>query len=347
MSLAAVSLFAGIGGFDLALRNNGVDVTAAVEIDAKARSVLAKHFPTTTLFNDVCEVTGDDLRRTGFISERGIITGGFPCQDLSVAGRRAGLDGARSGLFWEIMRLVQDLQPRWLILENVPGLLSSNGGGDMGTVLSTLAELGYGYAYRVLDAQHFGVPQRRRRVFIIAGKHSGTPDSAGPVEILLEPKNGAGDYATGNASGQNITDTTYGSIAGSNINEWFTKGRRAQSVKDFETWNQGGVSPTLNVMDNTCETYATILHTADKIVRRITPKECERLQGFPDGWTNAQNDRTRYKQTGNAVAVPVVNWIINRLVEVDTKMNNTTTHGRLCTELQVLYGEDCTCWIRQ
>ena len=165
--LTAVSLFAGVGGFDLALERSGVKVVAAVEIDKNARAVLAKQFPKTQLFNDVAEVSADDLLRAGFVPERGIICGGFPCQDLSVAGKRAGLAGGRSGLFWEVVRLTRELQPKWIILENVPGLLSSNGGRDMGTVLGALGQLGYGFAYRVLDAQFFGVPQRRRRVFIV------------------------------------------------------------------------------------------------------------------------------------------------------------------------------------
>lgn len=165
--LTAVSLFAGVGGFDLAMERNGIDVVAAVEIDKHARSVLSKQFPNTTIFNDVTEVTGEQLRAAGFIPERGIITGGFPCQDLSVAGKRAGLAGKRSGLFWEIVRLVDELAPAYFVLENVPGLLSSNGGRDMGTVIGALSGRGYGVSWRVLDAQHFGVPQRRRRVFIV------------------------------------------------------------------------------------------------------------------------------------------------------------------------------------
>jgi len=208
--LTGVSLFAGVGGFDLAMQRNGIDVVAAVEIDPKARAVLARHFPETTLFNDVTEVTGDDLRSAGFIPDRGIITGGFPCQDLSVAGRRAGLAGARSGLFWEIVRLVDDLAPRWLVLENVPGLLSSNGGRDMGVVLGALGDLGYGFAYRVLDAQHFGVPQRRRRVFIVAGRRAGAADHAGPVSVLLEPEGVRGNPAPRDAAGQDVAGTLGG-----------------------------------------------------------------------------------------------------------------------------------------
>jgi len=165
--LKAVSLFAGVGGFDLALERNGIDVVASVEIDKKASEVLAKRFPNSKLFSDIKDVTGEQLISAGFTPNDGIITGGFPCQDLSVAGKRAGLGGKRSGLFWEICRLLDETRAQNFILENVPGLLSSNNGADMATVVEALVERGYGIAWRVLDAQYFGVPQRRRRIFIV------------------------------------------------------------------------------------------------------------------------------------------------------------------------------------
>lgn len=164
----AVSLFAGIGGFDLALERSGIRVVASVEIDKKAQAILARHFPNAKQFNDVEEVTGEQLILAGFNPANGIITGGFPCQDLSVAGKRAGLAGKRSGLFWEICRLIDETRSQTVILENVPGLLSSNNGRDMAVVIEALVKRGYRLAWRVLDAQYFGVPQRRRRVFIVA-----------------------------------------------------------------------------------------------------------------------------------------------------------------------------------
>ena len=199
MVVTAVSLFAGVGGFDLALERNGVKVVASAEIDKHARSVLAKHFPDAVQYDDVRKVTADGLRTAGFIPERGIITGGFPCQDLSVAGKRAGLVGARSGLFYEIARIADETKAKWLILENVPGLLTSQRGADMGAVVGTLVELGYGVAWRVLDAQHFGVPQRRRRVFIVA-ERSGDPARA--AQILFERTSVRGDTTQGRAQGQ-------------------------------------------------------------------------------------------------------------------------------------------------
>ena len=174
----AVSLFAGVGGFDLALERNGVKVVASVEIDKKAQEVLRRHFPNLTIFGDVTEVTGEQLIEAGFDPINGVITGGFPCQDLSVAGKRAGLAGKRSGLFWEICRLLDETGAENFILENVPGLLSSNQGRDMATVIQALVERGYRVGWRVLDAQYFGVPQRRRRVFIVGclGNSGNSPE---------------------------------------------------------------------------------------------------------------------------------------------------------------------------
>ena len=181
--LTGVSLFAGIGGFDLAMQRQGVKVVASVEIDKNCNKVLAQHFPDTKQFNDITEVKGSDLIEAGFTPDRGIITGGFPCQDLSVAGKRAGLAGARSGLFWEAARIVEETQANWFIIENVPGLLTSNSGADFGVVIGTMADLGYGVAWRVLDAQYFGVPQRRRRVFIVGQRD---PNSTSAGEVLFK-----------------------------------------------------------------------------------------------------------------------------------------------------------------
>ena len=183
MKLTGVSLFAGVGGFDLAMERNGVEVVANVEIDKQCQKVLAKHFPNAKQFSDITDVKGSDLIAAGFEPSRGIITGGFPCQDLSVAGKRRGLAGERSGLFWEIARLIEETKTEWFILENVPGLLTSNKGRDFGVVIGTMADIGYSLAWRVLDAQHFGVPQRRRRVFIL-GRRTG--DGLSPAEVLFK-----------------------------------------------------------------------------------------------------------------------------------------------------------------
>ena len=189
--MKAVSLFAGVGGFDLALTSNGAEVVASVEIDKHARKVLQKQFPNTTHLEDVKNVTGQQLFDLGFNAD-GIIVGGFPCQDLSVAGKRRGLAGERSGLFFEVVRLLDETKAKWFILENVPGLLSSNGGRDLGIVIGALAELGYGVAYRILDAQYFGVPQRRRRIFIVGCLGD---DGRTPAQILAISEGRSGHLA--------------------------------------------------------------------------------------------------------------------------------------------------------
>jgi len=458
--LTAVSLFAGIGGFDLALERCGVKVTAAVEIDADCRSVLTRHFPKTTRFGDVTEVTGDQLFATGFVPGRGIITAGWPCQGNSVAGRRGGMADPRSGLWRHVVRLLAETRPRWFIGENVPGLLSIEDGRDFRTVIGDLDDLGYGVAWRVLDAQWFGVPQRRRRVFI-AGCFG---DPAGPVQVLLEPESGTGHPAPGRAARQDVAGTL-GSRAGKSRTTdldghgaYVTAttlqggGRRGHRV-DAEgaagghliafdgaqitsaenrvnpqpgdpqpplaaPWQPmvAGVFPVAlrgredgsqveagepgdpaftvrtpgggssypmpayaltsrndrndrNDRENTWIPFAgerMVAHAltsegadasedgtgrgtplvslavagdfstsedvaqtvrrahgqpgcdaAGLAVRRLTPTECERLMGLPDDWTAGQSDSARYRQLGNSVAVPVVEWIGRRVVAVD------------------------------
>ena len=165
---------------------------------------MAQHFPDATQFTDVTTVKGEDLINAGFTPSTGIITGGFPCQDLSVAGKRAGLAGERSGLFWEIARLVEETQTEYFIIENVPGLLSSNNGKDFGVVLGTMADLGYSLGWRVLDAQYFGVPQRRRRVFVVGRR---TPNSS-VAEILFKSEGLRRDLTQGKQERQDPTRET-------------------------------------------------------------------------------------------------------------------------------------------
>jgi DNA-cytosine methyltransferase len=155
------SLFSGIGGLDLGLERAGWEVRWQVEIDPFCRKVLGRHWPDIKKYGDIREVNPDELEPVD------LVCGGFPCQDLSVAGKRAGVAGERSGLFWEVVRIADEVRPSWLVLENVPGLLSSNEGRDMETVLNAIEELGYIVDCDIMDAQYFGVAQRRRRVFIV------------------------------------------------------------------------------------------------------------------------------------------------------------------------------------
>ncbi len=191
-----ISLFAGIGGADLGFERAGWRCVAQVEQNPWRRAVLTTHFPGVLQLEDVRTAGQHNLPHAD------LIVGGFPCQDLSVAGKRAGLAGERSGLFFEFARILSELRPLWCVIENVPGLLSSRSGRDFAVVLSELDKLGYGLAWRVLDSQHFGVPQRRRRVFIVG--HLGSPC---PAEVLFESESCGGDSEEDRGVGVEIAPT--------------------------------------------------------------------------------------------------------------------------------------------
>ena len=181
------SLFAGIGGIDLGFEQAGWKTAWMVERDELKRAVLSDRFPDAGLFEDVCEVGAENLSRVD------CLVGGFPCQDISNAGAvrkagRLGLRGARSGLFWEVMRIIEEIRPQWVVLENVPALLHSNDSQDFETVVQALADGGYVGLWRVLNAQYFGVPQKRERIFLVAGLGKQPPlellSDAAPVEAI-------------------------------------------------------------------------------------------------------------------------------------------------------------------
>lgn len=169
------SFFSGVGGLDLGFERAGIETVSVSEIDPYANAVLAERFPGAPNLGSITEVEAND------IPEADIWSGGFPCQDLSVAGKRAGFAGKRSSLAFTFLDLVEQRRPRWLVLENVPGLFSSNKGADFGRLLYEMEQLGYGVSWRTLDARYFGVAQRRRRVFLVASLES---DRA--AEVLLE-----------------------------------------------------------------------------------------------------------------------------------------------------------------
>lgn len=160
--MRVLDLFSGIGGFSLGLERAGMKTVAFCEIEEYPRQVLAKHWPNVPIYDDVRTLTADTLRRDGIAVD--LICGGFPCQDLSLAGNRAGLEGERSGLWGEYRRIIGELRPRFVIVENVPGLLSLG----LSTVLGDLAALGYDAVWNCIPASAVGAPHRRDRVWIIA-----------------------------------------------------------------------------------------------------------------------------------------------------------------------------------
>ena len=224
--MKVLSLFSGIGGFDLAAQRCGMETIMACEIDGQANTVFRLRFPGVPIH--------EDIRTLEDPPAHDVLCGGFPCQDLSVAGRRAGLAGERSGLFHEIIRIAGATTPRWILLENVPGLRSSWSGdspsamgidpgrggrmevdeeSDFATVIFALTELGYGVAWRGLDAQHFGLAQRRERVFFVGCL--GDPVRA--AKVLFEPESVCWDFAEGEKAGEGIAPCVRGGLeSGSN-----------------------------------------------------------------------------------------------------------------------------------
>lgn len=274
--MRVLSLFSGVGGFDMGFEAAGFTTAFQCEIDKHARAVLDHHWPDVPKWDDVTTLTGRHiLDATGGVD---IVIWGSPCQDLSLAGKRAGLSGERSGLFHEGIRIIKELRElsngkylTWSVWENVVGALSSNRGADFGEVLHQMDEAGACFSeWTVLDAQHFGVPQRRRRVFVTSCFDPATSQRC-PEPLFPVAESLSRDFAPGRASREATTGTVASSLrVGSGVGErgdgtdnlvveagvgasggtgTFVKSRRAQSVTDHETWIPSDVTPTLNVFD--------------------------------------------------------------------------------------------------
>jgi DNA (cytosine-5)-methyltransferase 1 len=207
-----LSTFSGVGGFDLGFDRAGMTCVDQVEIDKKARAVLDRHWPDVPKHDDITTAKewASDI---GLVGSVDLVCGGAPCQDLSIAGKRAGFGGERSVLVLDMVALAAHVEARWIVYENVPGLLSSNQGRDLGVLLTVLADSGFQYVeWRTLDSQHFGVPQRRRRVFLTAGVAA--PRRA---PLLLEREGSAGDHPAGGAAWAQSADSTDGGFAGRGV----------------------------------------------------------------------------------------------------------------------------------
>lgn len=404
-----VSLFSGIEAASVAWGPLGWEPMAFAEIEPFPCAVLQERFPNVPNLGDVSKVDW-----SCFIESSGrpdIIVGGSPCQSFSVAGKREGLEGA-SGLMWEYVRAVAECRPRWVVWENVPGALSSSHGEDFRCLLESLDQIGYRMAWRVLDAQFFGVAQRRRRVFLVGDL--GAP-GGGAAEVLLEPEslcgdprpsrekraalasndrigaqasgvfslqsdggtslnsNGGGWQCDGSAYTLNLVDRQAVAFASNQRGEVRLFGGDGQTVGAIPA-NQSGkqvtalafkfhagakagsaaasedLSPTLTadwhnpavciaddnakaaVDSELCGTLkcggSAPMVASDYVVRRLTPRECERLQGFPDDWTlvpyrgkpaDECPDGPRYKALGNSMAVPVMRWIGERIDRMERR----------------------------
>ncbi len=334
----------------------GWEAVAYSEIERFPSEVLAHHYPSTPNLGDMTKFKEWNLEQS-----IGLLVGGTPCQSFSVAGLRKGLDDPRGNLMLTYLAIADKYKPKWIVWENVPGVLSSNGGKDFGVFLGALGELGYGFAYRVLDAQYFGVAQRRRRVFVVGD----LGDWRRAAAVLFERHSLSGNPAPSREKGEGVAstikasigtggvdvehpmvtckqwpaeisstlDTTFGSKQGledQHVNAGCpmfvpaqpialaenTIGRQPHNGGNGDGFTEGGPMYTLN---------ATGVHgvSQNTAVRRLTPVECERLQGFPDNYTDIKSknkptpDGPRYKALGNSMAVPVMAWIGQRIEQVE------------------------------
>lgn len=349
-----LSVCSGIEAATVAWHNLGWNPLGFSEIEKFPSEVLAHHYPNTPNLGNMTK-----YKEWDFGSNRlDLLVGGTPCQSFSVAGLRKGLDDPRGNLALTYVGILDKFRPKWCLWENVPGVLSSNRGRDFGAFLGALAELGYGWSYRVLDAQYFGVPQRRRRVFVVGC--IGNWESA--AKVLFEPESLRWDIKKGNKKKQNtstFTPSSFGQYsegigtlrsAGGDLGGGSETLITTNRMVGFGDYLQENVASTIKSRDYKDATDLIVYenHPSDaritKInvsptmksrwgtgggniplvkenmaVRKLTPVECERLQGFPDNYTNIKEncpDGPRYKALGNSMAVPVMKWIGERISNV-------------------------------
>ncbi|MBX3706282.1 MAG: DNA (cytosine-5-)-methyltransferase [Pseudomonadales bacterium] len=278
-------LFAGIGGLELGMHQAGHETVLMCDILPTAREVIREKFPNSEYQDDICS-----LRRLPSVID--LITAGFPCQDLSQAGRTAGISGDRSGLIGEVFRLLSRRRVPNLVIENVPFMLQLGGGSAMRAIIQELENRRYRWAYRVVDTFAFGLPQRRERVFLVASR------TADPSEILL------GDEA-------NLVrpHTDLGRLA---HGFYWTEGLGGLG------WAVDAIPTLKNGSTIGIPSPPAVLMPDGKIIKPSI-EDAERLQGFPPGWTSpatrVARDSLRWGLVGNAVSVPVARWIGQRFAK--------------------------------
>lgn len=286
------SFCSGISGESVACRPLGWRTQWFGEIDPAACAVLSHHYPEVPNYGDIT--------RIGSLPPVDAVVGGTPCQSYSIGGSRTGLADPRGQLTLHFLRLVGELQPRWVVWENVPGVLSSNGGRDFGAFLAGLEDCGYGWAYRILDLRSWGVPQRRRRVFVLG--HRG--DMRPAASVLFPP----GQVAE--AAGQDGGVRGAGAGRDPGVGRWGYVITGDCTPKISDRW-----VPTLRAAQGG---EGVVLWTAAG-PRRLTPREYERATGYPDDYTlvpykgKLTSDAQRRRLLGNTFPPPVLRWIGERI----------------------------------
>ena len=313
------SMFSGCGGFDLALERMGIEIIGHSEIDKHADAVYSHHF-TNRNYGDATRLIPESL------PDFDLLTGGFPCQSFSIAGKRGGFADTRGTLFFEIARIAAEKRPGYLLLENVRGLLSHDGGNTYKTILSALIQLGYDVQAMVLNSKNHGVPQNRERIFI-----AGCLGGWGGREIFPLGEN---NEQVDDLQGQNTNTLRARYEGGQAVGSYVVEGKlnaqgnlsRVGTIGDknqqaMRVYDSEGISQTISSQGGGWGAKTGLYQTNTRI-RRLTPIEAERLQGFPDNWTKTGlfdgvekeiSDSQRYKMMGNAVTVNVVEYVLQRM----------------------------------
>jgi DNA (cytosine-5)-methyltransferase 1 len=303
-----LSVCSGIEAATVAWHDMGWNPVGFSEIEKFPSQLLAHHYPHVTNYGDMTK-----FKEWNINEPVNLLVGGTPCQSFSVAGLRKGLDDPRGNLMLTYLAMADHFKPKWLLWENVPGVLSSNRGHDFAALLQGLAQLGYGFAYRVLDAQYFGVPQRRRRVFVVGC----LGDWRSAAKVLFESESLCRDITPSREKGKEVANClTKSPSSYSSFNPARSEGNAVICSNVAPTISSSG--PPYSRTGNSYVESEALVTNNNMRVRRITPIECERLQGFPDNYTNTptSSDATRYKALGNSMAVPVMKWIGQRINEL-------------------------------
>lgn len=359
-----LSVCSGIEAATVAWEPLGFKPVGFAEIEPFPCELLKQKYPNVKNYGDITQYEKWN------IGQFDILVGGTPCQSFSIAGKRGGTDDVRGKLMYSYLGIVGKYKPNWIVWENVPGVLSSGKGLDFASFLAGLEKCGYGWAYRVLDAQYFGVPQRRRRVFVVGHIDYRTYLA---TKVLFEPESMSRDFKKGSKIQKEAT-----AIIGKGI-DYFRRGgnykyhrdkkastlRNSASPDCFDLVLASGKKNTGTLLANCgkslwqnnqeaftgdffvingrqnpivsktlAQTLDTFFHTnvinaSGKNIRRLTPLECERLQDFPDNYTQIEwkgkpkdqcPDSHRYKAIGNSMAVPVMRWIGERIKKIEGEM---------------------------
>ena len=313
-----LSVFSGIEAASVAWGGLGFKPVGFSEIDPFSCAVLSYRFPGVKNYGDI-----NNFKEWKIDEPIRIVVGGSPCQSYSIAGYRRGIEDVRGKLMLTYGNMVGYFKPLWVVWENVPGVLSTNGGRDFAEFLIMLEKCGYGIAWRVLDAQFFGVPQCRRRVFVIG--NFGNVQCA--AAVLFDSGSMQKHIKTRQQGGRQATRGIAGGIGAQGVIALLDQGGNFMQVQHEKTG-------TILASE---AAHPVIIFYHDKkqneiILRHLTPLEDERLQGFPDDWTKVPfngkplekcPDRLRYKAIGNSMAVPVMRWIGERISKVEKLFSNT------------------------